>query len=105
LSVRGTGTYACLGGPRRETAAEVRMLRIVQAHVVGMTAAPETILARELGLHYAAVGSIIQWAAGIKGAIKPNSKTVSGGPSRLLSSILDALRAPELASCSCRPTL
>lgn len=48
------GVYAQTRGPRFETPAEIRMLATV-ADVVGMTVASECILARELGLAYAAV--------------------------------------------------
>ena len=43
------GTYVCTNGPRFETAAEIRMYKMLGADVVGMTGVPEAVLARELG--------------------------------------------------------
>ena len=44
------GTYAAVLGPSYETAAEVRMLARLGAHVVGMSTAPEVTVARAAGL-------------------------------------------------------
>lgn len=59
------GTYAATQGPRFESAAEIRRLAADGCHVVGMTAMPEAILAREAGLEYAAVCPVGNLAAGI----------------------------------------
>ncbi len=59
------GTYAATQGPRFESAAEIRRLAADGCHVVGMTAMPEAILAREAGLDYAAVCPVGNLAAGI----------------------------------------
>ena len=45
--------YACVQGARLPTAAEARRMRQDGADVYGMTAMPEAILARELGMAYA----------------------------------------------------
>jgi 5'-methylthioadenosine phosphorylase len=58
-------TYACMEGPRFETPAEIRALRKLGADLVGMTNIPECVLARELGICYAAVGIITNYAAGL----------------------------------------
>lgn len=60
------GVYLCCDGPRYETAAEIRAFRRWGADVVGMTHAPEAVLARELGLCYAAVALVVNVAAGLK---------------------------------------
>jgi 5'-methylthioadenosine phosphorylase/5'-methylthioinosine phosphorylase len=57
-------TYAATQGPRFETAAEVERLERDGAHVVGMTGMPETALAKELGLCYAALAVVANPAAG-----------------------------------------
>ena len=62
-------TYACTNGPRFETAAEIRRLRNDGCDIVGMTAMPEAILARELGIDYAAVALVVNWAAGVDGQL------------------------------------
>lgn len=59
---------ACLGvtqGPRLETAAEVRRLERDGCALVGMTSLPEAALARELGLPYASLCVVGNWAAGL----------------------------------------
>ena len=58
------GVYGCTQGPRLETAAEVDRLERDGCTVVGMTAMPEAVLARELGLPYAGVCLVVNAAAG-----------------------------------------
>lgn len=60
-----SGTYGATQGPRLETAAEIQRLRRDGCHLVGMTGMPETVLARELGLAYAASAVVANWAAGV----------------------------------------
>jgi 5'-methylthioadenosine phosphorylase len=59
------GTYVCTEGPRFETPAEIKMIKILGGDVVGMTNVPEVVLARELGLHYATISLVTNYAAGI----------------------------------------
>lgn len=56
--------YAATQGPRLETAAEIARLSRDGAHLVGMTGMPEASLARELGVPYAAICVVANWAAG-----------------------------------------
>lgn len=59
---------ACLGvfqGPRLETAAEVRRAQRDGCDLAGMTALPEAALARELGLDFAGLAVVSNFAAGI----------------------------------------
>jgi 5'-methylthioadenosine phosphorylase len=58
------GTYAATQGPRLETAAEISRLERDGADMVGMTGMPEAALARELGLCYAAIAVVVNYAAG-----------------------------------------
>ena len=67
LPFQPTGVYACTQGPRLETAAEVLRLQRDGCDLVGMTAMPEAALARELGLKYAALCLVVNWAAGLAG--------------------------------------
>ena len=68
------GVYACTQGPRLETAAEINRLERDGATMVGMTGMPEAGLARELDLRYAAIGVVVNHAAG-----RGNSKIAING--------------------------
>jgi 5'-methylthioinosine phosphorylase len=63
-SVVDGGVYACVQGPRLETAAEINRYEHDGATIVGMTGMPEAVLARELGLAYAAICPVANFAAG-----------------------------------------
>ena len=58
------GTYAASQGPRLETAAEITRFERDGADMVGMTGMPEAALARELGVCYAAIAVVVNYAAG-----------------------------------------
>ena len=58
------GVYACVQGPRLDTAAEINRLEKDGATLVGMTGMPEAALARELEMRYAALCPIVNYAAG-----------------------------------------
>lgn len=60
------GVYCSVLGPTYETPAEIRMLRILGADMVGMSTVPEVIAAAHLGLKVAGVTCITNYAAGIK---------------------------------------
>jgi 5'-deoxy-5'-methylthioadenosine phosphorylase len=62
------GVYAATQGPRLETAAEINRLERDGAAMVGMTGMPEAILAREIGLPYAAIAVVANHAAGRGGS-------------------------------------
>ena len=62
--LRDGGVYWQVAGPRLETAAEVRFLAQF-ADVVGMTAASECIVAGELGIPYAAICVVDNFANGV----------------------------------------
>lgn len=58
------GTYGVTQGPRLETAAEIDRLARDGCAMVGMTAMPEAVLARELGIDYAILAVAVNYAAG-----------------------------------------
>jgi 5'-methylthioadenosine phosphorylase len=64
IRLRDGGVYAAVQGPRLETAAEINRMQRDGADMVGMTGMPEAYLARELDLCYAAVGAVLNRAAG-----------------------------------------
>ncbi len=58
------GVYGVTQGPRLETAAEILRMERDGCSLVGMTAMPEAVLARELDLSYASCAVVANWAAG-----------------------------------------
>ncbi len=63
------GVYAAMPGPHYETPAEIRMLAIMGADVVGMSTVLEAIAARAAGLEVLALSLVTNLAAGISGEI------------------------------------
>ena len=60
-----TGVYALMGGPQFETPAEIKMLKILGADMVGMSTIPEVITARHAGINVLGISLISNMAAGI----------------------------------------
>jgi purine-nucleoside phosphorylase len=73
------GVYAALTGPSYETAAEVRMLRILGADVVGMSTAPEVIVARALGMRCLAVSMVTNKGTGLSSQVLSHGEVVAVG--------------------------
>lgn len=71
-----TGTYVTTEGPRFETAAEIKMFRMLGGDVVGMTNMPESILAREAELCYTNVSIVTNMGAGISETPLAHSEVV-----------------------------
>ncbi len=65
----GRAVYACTEGPRFETAAEIRMMRMVGAQITGMTIIPEAPLCQDLGMTYASIGIISNYCTGMTGYV------------------------------------
>lgn len=65
LDIVQGGVYVCTEGPRFETPAEIRFHKLAGGDVVGMTAVPEAVLAREAGICYATIAMVTNYAAGI----------------------------------------
>ena len=66
LQHHNQAVYACTEGPRLETPAEIRKLRILGADLVGMTLAPEAFLAREKEICYTPFCYLTNYAEGVK---------------------------------------
>ena len=58
------GCYGATQGPRLETRAEIARMKRDGCDLVGMTGMPEAALARELGIDYACLALVANWAAG-----------------------------------------
>ena len=64
VAISERGTYGCTQGPRLETIAEILRMERDGCDLVGMTGMPEASLAKELGIHYASISVVANWAAG-----------------------------------------
>ncbi|QIE54809.1 purine-nucleoside phosphorylase [Pikeienuella piscinae] len=71
------GVYAWFSGPSFETPAEIAAIRKLGADAVGMSTAPECIIARHIGLPVVAVSVITNYAAGMTGAALSHDETKS----------------------------
>ncbi len=99
-------TYVSTYGPRFESAAEIDFLRMVGGDIVGMTNIPESVLAREAGLHYTLVSVVSNYAAGIQSLIteeevyKVVSDVINGLAEGIYSCIPDVAKAILEDNCS-----
>ena len=109
VGIHSHGTYLCVEGPRYETAAEIRFFGSIGADLVGMTAMPEAILARESGICYALVSVVTNQAAGIsKEELNTKEVVVTMQKSMdkikgLLLGITGQMEGPS--KCTCRKAL
>jgi 5'-methylthioinosine phosphorylase len=95
VSVVDGGCYGATQGPRLETRAEIARMRRDGCDLVGMTGMPEAGLARELGLQYACLAIVANWAAGCgddaeitMAEVLANVETASSGIPPLLRALL-----------------
>lgn len=97
VAVVDGGCYGATQGPRLETKAEIARMRRDGCDLVGMTGMPEAGLARELGLDYACLGIVANWAAGAGpdrdeaitfDDVLANVTAATAGVSRILAAML-----------------
>ena len=73
------GVYAGLPGPHFETPAEIRMLRLLGADLVGMSTVHETIAARNAGAEVLALSLVTNLAAGMTGEPLDHLEVLAAG--------------------------
>src|SRR5208282_5605370 len=88
LPVKKSGTYICVNGPRLETEKEIQFFSLIGADVVGMTAMPETALARELEMCCAGISIVTNYAAGLAGSRLTTTEVMEA-----MRNSLDAIKA------------
>ena len=102
FSLAESGTYLCTNGPRFETPAEIKMYKLFGADYVGMTGATETALAREAGIHLAAVSYSINWAAGVKEDLEFISDGEIAKTKNILTEIALEVLFDNPGECQCK---
>lgn len=73
------GVYAQLRGPHYETPAEIRMVRTIGGHLVGMSTALEAIAAREARLEVLAISLVTNLAAGVTDGPLDHAQVLDAG--------------------------
>jgi 5'-methylthioadenosine phosphorylase len=95
---------AATEGPRYETPAEIRMLRILGGDIVGMTGAPEVFLAKEQELCYSTLCFVSNRAAGMQERLSAREVTQIGN--RVMPKVSTIIRKaveniPSARTCTC----
>jgi purine-nucleoside phosphorylase len=91
--------YAAWLGPAFETPAEIRMLRVLGADLVGMSTVPEVLAARHMGMRCLALSCVTNMAAGVLPDPIDHERVLEVG-ARAQSTLTALLRelAPALAA-------
>ncbi len=109
LEIKTKGTYICVNGPRLETAKEIQFFSSIGADVVGMTAMPEAILARELEICLLGLSTVTNYAAGIidkKLTTTEVLETMKRTLDKIKILIKEIVRqTPETRNCPCKDAL
>ncbi len=109
LPVKKSGTYICVNGPRLETEKEIQFFLSIGADVVGMTAMPEAVLARELEMCYTGISIVTNYAAGLAGDRLTTTEVVESmrNSADAIRSLLRGAvpRIPTHRSCTCKDAL
>lgn len=105
IGIHNGGVYVSTEGPRFETTAEIAMFKQLGGHLIGMTSVPEVCLARELGMCYANISIVTNFAAGISPGLLTHGEVVDmmgqniEGIRRILTSTLEFIPAEQHCDC------
>jgi 5'-methylthioadenosine phosphorylase len=108
FNVRDKAVLVCTEGPRYETPAEIEMFRRLGCDVVGMTAVPEAVLARELEMCYATICYVSNMAAGIQERLTALelSKVSKNVVPKIEQVLIETIKIlPHKRSCPCANAL
>ncbi|MCA2960375.1 MAG: S-methyl-5'-thioadenosine phosphorylase [Silvanigrellales bacterium] len=94
------GTYVCVEGPRFSSRAESHSFRALEADIIGMTAMPEAILAREAELPYTTLAFVTDYdcwkesedAVSVEAVLAVLKKNVDASK-RIVRGVVEALPA------------
>ena len=106
LRLWDNAVLVCTEGPRFETPAEIEMFKRLGFDVVGMTGAPEAVLARELEMCYASLCFVSNMAAGMQKRLTPSevskvSKQIMPKIEQILIETVKALPLEREGECPC----
>ena len=107
------GTYVCIEGPRFSTKAESNIFRQLGCDIIGMTALPEAILAREAELCYATIACVTDYDVWHESAesvtvemVVANLQKNVANAQRIVRAVASQLPADRSASpCDCSHAL
>jgi len=105
MPVHPRAVYVCTEGPRYETAAEIRMFKMLGGDIVGMTCIPECILAGERGICYFHISVVTNMAAGMQSETITHEKverTVAGKSVQLRNLVKQVVENERQAGRKCR---
>ncbi len=77
IQAKDQAVYLGADGPRYETPAEIRMMRMLGGDVVGMTASTEAILMREAGVAYGCLAVVTNLGTGLDPDVQPDHGAVT----------------------------
>jgi len=107
VNIHEKGVYLATEGPRLETASEIKFFSNF-ADIVGMTAVPEIVLAREKGICYASICVVCNMATGIQNKVTADEisliyKEKESVISEILHLTIDSI--DEKRNCNCKNDL
>ena len=109
LELIDKGVYVAVEGPRLETASEIRFFSQIGGTVIGMTAMPEAVLARELAICYVNIAIVSNQAAGLSKQRLTTTEviyTMKKSEHRIVGILKEWLPAlPVERICSCKDVL